>query len=103
VNVSSFWGFMVFTIPSIIGTLISLILLFVLIKKPSWLLSFFLCFYLIGVAHLASVAFTSLMARSAGSFGIPEFWMISLAISRLRFRHAARGFSARFSYARVSS
>jgi DNA-binding CsgD family transcriptional regulator len=82
---SSVWQMAVFTIPSAIGALLSLVLLFVLLKKPSWLLFFFFLFYLIGVFHLAAVSITSFLKRSSGSFGLQQFWRIGLAISRLRF------------------
>lgn len=84
-NVSSVWQMLVFTIPSVIGALLSVAIMYVLIKKPSWLLFYFFLFYLISVSHLAAVSITSFLKKSTGSFGLQQFWRIGLAISRLRY------------------
>ncbi len=84
-NASTAWQQILFTIPSGIGLLVCLVFLFVLAKKPSWPLFYFLCFYLIGVYHLAGGLITSLISSGTGRYGIQRFWQISLAISRLRY------------------
>jgi DNA-binding CsgD family transcriptional regulator len=76
---------MVFAVPSVIGALLCLVLLFVLVRKPSWQLFFFLCFYAISVFHLAGTFITYLISRGAGRGGIRQFWDVSLVISRLRY------------------
>jgi DNA-binding CsgD family transcriptional regulator len=85
VNGSPAWHMIFLIIPSIIGALLCLVLLFVLMQKPSRLLLFFLCFYLIGVFHLAGALIAPHVAKSASAFGIQGYWEIGLAISRLRY------------------
>jgi DNA-binding CsgD family transcriptional regulator len=82
---SPFWRLTVLTIPSAIGALLCLVLLFVLVKRPSWLLFFFFCFYLISVAHLAGAFVASSIVRGSGRLSIQRFWMISPGINRLSY------------------
>jgi DNA-binding CsgD family transcriptional regulator len=85
VNGPLVWQTAVFAVPSAIGALLFLALLFVLIRKPSWQLFFFLCFYFISVSHLAGIFITSSLQRSTGTFSIQKFWIISRAIGHLRY------------------
>jgi DNA-binding CsgD family transcriptional regulator len=100
VSESTFLHTMVYTIPSAVGAFLFLILLFVLVKRPSRLLLFFLCFYLISIAHLAGGLITPFLLKSRQSLGVHQFWTISLAVSRLRyvflilFVHSAHRFRA---------
>jgi hypothetical protein len=70
VGASAIWRTFTYTIPSAIGALLCLVFLFVLAKKPSRLLLFFLCFYLISVYHLVGSFVTSLISRGIGRIGI---------------------------------
>ncbi|MBI9103715.1 MAG: helix-turn-helix transcriptional regulator [Spirochaetales bacterium] len=83
-----------------VGILFSLILLYILMKKPSWLLFYFLCFFIISIYHQAGIFFTSRIIKTSQSLDIHQFWRVSLAFSRLRyiflilFVHASHRFKA---------
>jgi DNA-binding CsgD family transcriptional regulator len=85
VSGSSFWQILVYAVPSLIGALLCLVYLVVLLRKPTWPLFFFLCFYAISVFHLAGAFITYLISRGPGRWGIRQLWDVSLVISRLRY------------------
>jgi DNA-binding CsgD family transcriptional regulator len=74
-----------FIVPSLIGAVLCVVIAAALARKPSWLLSWFFCFYLLSVLNLALAFIVPLTLKAGAAASFRRSSEIGLAVCRLRY------------------
>jgi DNA-binding CsgD family transcriptional regulator len=82
---STLFRIVAFTIPSSIAALLGLVLAVALARRPSRLLAYFLCYYLLSVFHLAGAALAPIALRGEWVADFGRASEAGLALARLRY------------------